>query len=123
MAVVLGLMMFGSSFLVPYIFNVSSEALDIAANFLRIMSLLFWIYMFNTQCFFILRAGGDTKNTMFMDSVYMWLVNLPLVGLLTYLTDLNIYLLYIAGQMTDLLKAVFSFHLLRKEKWVNNLTH
>ncbi len=123
LSILFGGMMFTSSYLVPVIFNVSNEAKEIASTFLRVMSLLFWLYMFNTQCFFTLRAGGDTRNTMFMDSFYMWLVNLPIVGFLTYFTGIDIYLLYIAGQCTDLIKAFLSFHLVRKEKWVNNLTH
>lgn len=123
LSLVFGSMMFTSSFAVPYIFNVSAEAQTIASNFLRVMSVLFWLYMFNTQCYFTLRAGGDTKSTMFMDSVYMWTINLPFVGLLAYYTNINIYLLYIAGQCTDFIKAILSFHLVRKEKWVRNLTH
>lgn len=118
-----GVTMFMSSYLVPIVFNVSDEAVTIAMTFLRVMSVLFWLYMFNTQCYFTLRAGGDTRSTMFMDSFYMFTVNLPIVGILAYFTNINIYLLYVAGQCTDFIKAILSFHLVRKEKWVKNLTH
>ena len=84
---------------------------------------LFWIYMLNAQCYFILRAGGDTKSTLFMDAGFMWLVNLPIVGFFTYFTDFNVIILYIIGQSTDFLKLALAYRLVRKEKWVHNLAH
>lgn len=124
LAVLFSCLMFTSSFLVVHLFNnVSNEAKMISSNLLRIMSVFFIIYVFNTACYFVLRAGGDTKSTMFMDSVYMWTVNLSLVGILTYTTNINIFVLYICGQCTDILKGLLSFYLVRKEKWVHNLTH
>lgn len=122
LSLVFAVAMFGSSFVIPQLYNVSEQARGVAESVTRIQACMFWIYMFTTMCYFILRAGGDTKNTLIMDSVYMWTVNLPLVGLFTYLTDWPIVGLYLVGQATDLLKMVISFRLVRKEKWVHNLT-
>lgn len=52
----------------------------------------------------------------------MWLVNLPLIGMLTYFTGLNIMQMYLIGQMTELVKLMLAYHLVRKEKWLVNLT-
>lgn len=123
LSILFGLLMFGSSFIVPNWYQVSELSKSVATNILRIMSVMFWIYMMNTQCYFTLRAGGDTKNTLLMDSVYMWCVNISLVSLVAYNTDLNIYALYIIGQLTDLIKMVIGYGLVRREKWVVNLTH
>jgi len=123
LAVVLGILMFGFSYIAPNFYNVSDYSRETATTFLRIMSFMFWIYMTNAQCFFILRAGGDTKSTLLMDSVFMWVVNLPAVGLVTYLTGWNVYALYLVGQSTDFLKLVVAYGLVRKEKWVKNLAH
>lgn len=116
------ILMFGSSFIVPHFYNVSNEARSISQNVLRIMSVMFWIYMGTAQCYFILRAGGDTKSTLLMDSGFMWFVNIPVVLAFAYLTKYPIYVLYIAGQSTDFLKLSFSYWLVKKEKWVKNLT-
>lgn len=51
----------------------------------------------------------------------MWLVNIPLLAILAYFTNLNIFWMYLIGQSTDLLKLCVSTHLVRKEKWVINL--
>ena len=79
--------------------------------------------MVTTENYFILRAGGDTKNTLIMDSCFMWLINIPLVGMFTYFTDINYLSLYLVGQCTDFVKMFFSYHLVSKEKWVRNLTN
>jgi len=123
LSVFFAILMFGSALIVPYFYNVSIEARHTASTFLKIMSVMFWIYMANAECYFILRAGGDTRSTLFMDSVYMWLVNIPVVAGFAYLTGFNVFVLYLAGQATDFLKLVLAFTLVRKEKWVNNLTN
>ena len=122
LALAFAVLMFGSSFIVPHFYSVSMETKELASTFLRIMSCLFWIYMANCQCYFLLRAGGETKKTLLMDSGFMWTINIPLVAAITYLTGFNIFVLYIVGQCTDLLKLSISYHLVRKETWLNNLT-
>ena len=121
-AMVFLVLMFGTSFFAPYLYNVSLEAQHLAASFLRVMSIFFVMYVFNSSIYFVLRAGGDTKSTLFMDSCFMWVCNIPVVAGLSYFTGLNVILLYVLGQMTDVLKAGLSYHMLRREKWVRNLT-
>ena len=122
LAGVILVLMFATSYVAPYFYNVSMEAKHLSANFLRIMALFFVLYMFNTSIYFILRAGGDTKSTLFMDSGFMWMLNIPLVILLAYHTNLHVLIVYAIGQSTDVLKACVSYYLLKKEKWVKNLT-
>ena len=122
LAVLFSFIMFGSSFVVPSWYQVSTQAKQIAAQMLRVMAVMFWTYTANTQCYFILRAGGDTRSTLFVDSGFMWLINLPLIGMLTYFTGLNIMQMYLIGQMTELAKLTLAYHLVRKEKWLVNLT-
>ena len=122
LAVLFSFVMFGTSFVVPSWYQVSAQAKQIAAQMLRVMAVMFWTYTANTQCYFILRAGGDTRSTLFVDSGFMWLVNLPLIGMLTYFTGLNIMQMYLIGQMTELAKLTLAYHLVRKEKWLVNLT-
>jgi Na+-driven multidrug efflux pump len=119
---VLAIVMFGSSFFVPYLYRVSEESRWIAMTQLRIMSVMFWIYMGTAECYFILRAGGDTRSTLFMDSGFMWAVNIPVVALVTYLTKWPVFSLYLVGQSTDFFKLILAYTLVRREKWVKNLT-
>ena len=123
LAIIFASMMFISSFIVPILYrNVSLEALSIAKAFLRTMSFFFIIYTFNTQIFFTLRSGGETKAALLMDSLYMWAFVIPLVYILSYHTNINVILVYIIAQSTDFLKMFIAYKIFRKEKWLNNLT-
>ena len=122
-SVVFLILMFMSAELIPYLYNVSIEAKDLSKDFLRVMAMCFVLYMYNTESFFILRAGGDTKSTLLFDSCFMWFFNIPLVAALSYLTDINVLIVYFLGQFTDLPKAFIATYFIKKEKWVRNLTH
>lgn len=122
LAGIFGIFLFCSQFIVVFVFSsMSKEAIDIAKHFLRVMGFCYWLYMFNCQCYFTLRAGGDTKSTMFMDSGFSWLIKIPVVFFLAYKTSVSIYIVYTCGQLTELIKLFISFGLVRKEKWVKNL--
>lgn len=115
--------LFMASFIIPHLYgNASMGARNVAVSMIRVQALMFWIYMFTAECYFILRSGGDNKSTLMMDSGFMWLLNIPVVFMATYFTNWNYLMIYLAGQSTDLIKLFFSYHLLRKEKWINNLT-
>ena len=122
MSLFFSILMFTSSYFIPNLYNVSPYAHFVARSVTQVQSLMFWIYMFTTMCYFIVRAGGDTKSTFFMDAGYMWTINLPIVATFAYFTDVSIIYLYMAGQLTDVVKMLLSYRLVRKEKWVNNLT-
>lgn len=122
LAFVFGFGIFACSFVIPNLYDLTPQTHELATNLIRVIAVMFWIYMMNAECYFILRAGGDTFSTMIMDSCFMWLINIPVVALVAYFTNFNIYLVYIVGQLTDLLKMTLAVTLVRKEKWVHNLT-
>lgn len=122
LSLIFAVLMFVSSYVIVSFYEISERSMSVAETFLRVQSVMFWIYMANTECYFVLRAGGDTKSTLFMDSVFMWCINLPLVGLFAYLTRIDIIALYIIGQCTDLIKLGVAYWLVSKEKWVKNIT-
>ena len=116
-------LMYASTFAVPYLYSqISTYAKQVTVRFLTVESLMFWLYMATCQCYFILRSGGDMKHTLIMDSCFMWAVNIPVVFILTYYTKLPYLTVYICGQLTDVIKLFFAYHLVSKEKWVVNLT-
>lgn len=122
LAIVFGVLLFVSGIIVPHFYQVSQDAKNIASNFLKIKGCFFWIYMFAAQCYFIMRAGGDTKSTLIMDSCFMWTVTIPVVYLVTYLTSFNVIVIFLVSQFTDIIKMLVANYFLKKEKWIKNLT-
>ncbi|WP_331836349.1 hypothetical protein [Erysipelothrix piscisicarius] len=76
--------------------------------------------MINTTCYFILRAGGDTRSTL-LGLRSTCVCEFVAVGIATYTTDLSILWLYIVGQSTDILKMMLALRFVNKEKWIVNL--
>ena len=110
--------------IVPMLYgSASSEVLNIAKSMIIIQAVTFPIYTLNIQSFNVLRAGGDAKSTLILDSGFMWAFTIPMLALFAYFTDINIYLLFALGRGSELVKLVLSYILLRKEKWVVNLTN
>ena len=123
LAILLGMVLIIISGFVPLIYkDISSEAQMISVQLLRVIGSLFWVFMYNVQILFMLRAGGDSLSAFIMDSGFMWLVNIPIVGFFTYFTNIPIVLLYIIGQATDLIKLTVSTIVYRRENWVKNVT-
>ena len=123
LAIIFGIGLIGASFVTPHLYNISEEVFKLATNFIRVQAVFFWIYMYNAQIFFVLRSGGDTRSTLLMDAGTMWLICIPVVGLVAYFTNLSPIMIYIIGQLTDIIKMAIARHYFKKEKWLVNLAH
>ena len=115
-------LMFLSSFIFPQFYNVSEEVRGMAIYFIRVYSFFYLIYTSNAAAYFVLRAGGDSKNTLKMDAGWFWFVNIPIVAAAAYFTDWNVTVLFFIGQMTDFFKSFIAMPMLVKETWLRNLT-
>ena len=112
-----------SVFLIPIVFfNLSDEA---RANCLGLVLVILaylplWSFL-NTQ-FAISRAGGDTALGMYTDLSVNSLLFIPGAFILSYMTTLAPVPMFAILKLTDIVKIFICRHLLRKERWVKNLT-
>jgi putative MATE family efflux protein len=120
-AFVTGMMLFILSFFILDLYDITETTKRIAANNIRINAIFIPVYSFNVSMYFTLRAGGDTRSTMMMDSGYMWVVQVPLIFVLVRVTNLNVIMLFLIVQMLELPKSVFALSRYKKENWVRNL--
>lgn len=121
-SIVFGMFMYLSSYFAIDFYNVSLAAKQIAKYRLRIDGLFYIVMMCTAQIYFILRAGGDTVSTLIVDSVYSWFIVIPLMAYLAYFTDVSVVWLFLISQVCNVFKLLISFYLLRREKWLVNLT-
>ena len=120
-AFVTGMMLFILSFFILDLYDITETTKRIAANNIRINAIFIPVYSFNVSMYFTLRAGGDTRSTMMMDSGYMWVVQVPLIFILARVTNLNVIMLFLIVQLLELPKSVFALSRYKKENWVRNL--
>lgn len=123
LSLVLGIGMWSMSFVIPNFYQVSKTSYDLSVDMMRLVGSLFWVYFINTQCYFIMRAGGDMKSTLIMDGLFQWSVTIPVVAAVSYLTGLPVFIIYIIGQLCDVVKMMVSLYFFFKKRWVKNLTN
>lgn len=113
------LTLFSSVF--PLIYNTTDEVRYLATWFIRIQALLMPLQAFLHATYFTLRSGGKTIITFLFDSVYVWVVIIPLAFCLTRLTDLNILVIFFICQFIDIIKCIIGFILVKKGVWMQNI--
>ncbi len=116
-------LMSACTFLVPVFFpNNSVEITTLSQYIMFVLAVSFPIIMATTSCFFTLRAGGDTRSVLIMDSGFSWLFFIPIAFLIRSVFGLPMIVSYATVQSLELVKFGVSYMLLRKEKWAINLT-
>jgi len=114
---------FITSALVPLVFhNLSADARAncLGLVFVILTYLPLWCYL-NVQ-FAVSRAGGDTAMGMYTDISVNTILFAPGSVLLSLFTNLAPVPMFAILKLTDVVKVFIARHLLRKEKWVRNLT-
>ena len=111
----------GVGFLVPSIYN-TSEAIKERAIILIIICAIFRVpNSFNCCAYYTLRAGGKIVLTMLFDSLFIWLVRVPVAFILAYGTALPIIWLYVIVEGLEASKAIVGYVLVDKGIWLNQI--
>ena len=108
--------------LFPSLYNTTPEVRTMAAQMLRVMGLCLPLVSFTHSCYFTLRCGGKTMITMLFDSVFVWVVCIPVAWSLSRLTDLPMLPLYCLCQTPELVKCLLGFLMVRSGTWAQDLT-
>lgn len=121
-AVVCGGVLVACSSLFPRLYNTTEQVRALAAQMLIVMAVWLPVITFTHACYFTLRCGGKTMITLAFDSLFTWLVNIPLAWTLSRYTALPMLPLYAVCQSPELLKSVVGFAMVKSGKWLQNLT-
>lgn len=105
---------------IPQFYNTTPDIRHLATQFMMVVGLFFPMYAFNMQCYFTLRAGGVTFATFLFDSVFLWVVMIPLGFVLTHFTVTTILAIYFFVQLSELIKSAIGYALIKKGIWVRN---
>jgi putative MATE family efflux protein len=104
------------------LYNVSPEVIQNASRVLIVVSCFMWIRINNmTIVVGILRAGGDTKFSLFLDGIIIWIVGVPLAALGAFVFHLPVYFVYLCAMSEEVTKWILGLYRYRSRKWINNL--
>jgi MATE family, multidrug efflux pump len=105
------------------LFKVSPEVIQDASRIINVVSLFLWIRVNNmTTVVGILRAGGDTRFSLFLDGIIIWIVGVPMAYLGAFRFHLPVYLVYLCAMSEEATKWILGIHRYFSRKWINNLT-
>lgn len=121
-SVIFAFLLYLCSYTVPFIYTGSEVSIQTAIEMIRRMALLFPLATSHLILYFIFRVGGDSKSILLMDSLFMWVVPIPTLLVLTRFTNLSILQIYMLVECLYILKILLSLYLLKKERWLKNLT-
>ena len=107
--------------LFPKVYDTSDYVRNLGSRFIAITAMFFPVQGFLNALYFTLRSGGKTFITFLFDSVYSWVVAVPMSFLLCEFTDVSIYWILVAVQAADIIKVIIGYILIKRGVWINNL--
>lgn len=109
---------------IPVLLKIFSVSDNLAPDIIKIfviMGLLMSLKSFNTLLIIgILRSGGDTKYSLYLELGCMWLVSLPLTFIFA-IKGAPIYVLVLLTYSEEIVKFIFGVPRAMSKKWVANI--
>jgi putative MATE family efflux protein len=104
--------------------GVSSETMQLAQTIFYVIGGLAWLKVINMiLAMGILRAGGDNRFCMLVDTVCMWLISIPLVWLAAFYWQLSFVWVVLIMYSEEICKVSMFAIRVKNKRWMRNLTN
>lgn len=123
LCLIIGIILLICANYIPYLYNTSRQVRQLSTSLLCIAAGMMPIISLYYSSYFTLRAGGKTLLTFLFDSVYTFMISFMTALLLTRLTNLHIFYVYLIVQCCDIPKAVLGIILVKKGIWMKNIVN
>jgi putative MATE family efflux protein len=122
-AVLIGLAILGGSNLILSLYKVAPIVAEYGRRLLTIFGLTLWVRVSNLMIIVgILRAGGDTRFAVLLDTLSVWGVGVPAAFLGGFVLHLPVYGVYLLVLVEEAVKLAIGLARFFSRKWVHNLT-
>ena len=118
-AVALVMVLIGRVF--PNIYATEESIKDLARVFITISALVMPLCAYCHCSYFTLRSGGKTVVTFLFDSVYTWVIVIPVATVLSKYTAFPIAVVFLLVQSLEFIKAIIGFFMVRSGVWLQNI--
>jgi putative MATE family efflux protein len=121
-AVLVGLIILAGSDFILSFYKISASSLADAHNILRIIGLAMWVRVSNMIMIVgVLRAGGDTRFSMFLDAGTVWLVGVPIALIGGLVLRQPVYVVYLMIMSEEAVKYGIAMWRVLSRRWIHNL--
>lgn len=107
----------------PRIYNTSDEVKNLATGLIRCAAVLMPVNGFLHSTYFTIRSGGKTLITFLFDSVFLWVVSVPLAFVLVHYTVFGIVLIFLLVESTNAIKCFIGWLIMRSGVWMQNIVN
>jgi len=105
------------------LYKVSPEVIENAGYIINVVTVFLWVRVNNmTTVVGILRAGGDTRFSLFLDGMIIWIVGVPMAYLGAFVLHLPVYFVYLFAMSEEAAKWVLGIRRYFSRKWINDMT-
>lgn len=105
----------------PNIYATEESIKELARTFIVIAALVMPLNAFCHCTYFTLRSGGKTVVTFLFDSVYTWVLVIPVATILAKYTTLPIAWVFFLVQSLEFVKATIGFFMVKSGVWLQNI--
>lgn len=105
----------------PEIYETEESIKILARSFILITAAIMPICAYCHCSYFTLRSGGKTVITFLFDSVYTWIIVIPIATILAKYTALDIVYVFFFVQSLEFVKAIIGFFMVRSGIWLQNI--
>lgn len=123
LCVAMGLIMGVASPFFPLIYETQAEIKTLATQLIIVASCAMPVQAVCNACYFTIRAGGKTFVTFLFDSVFVWVVSVPVAYCLSRFTSMGIVLIYIVICALDIIKSIIGIVMVNSGVWCNNMNN
>jgi len=104
-------------------YKVAPPVIIDARNILTVLSLGMWIRATNHVLIIgMLRSGGDTRFSLFLDGFVIWLVGVPITAAGAFILGWPIHLVYALTFSEEITKTILGLWRFFSKKWIHDLT-
>ncbi len=111
----------GLSGVFPLLYNTTESVRELSSFVMRSFALTMPAAALATSTYYTIRSGGRVFITMLFDSVYAWVIVMPVVFCLSYFTSLPFYYLLPITLIVENLKLIPGLVLVHKGIWVRQI--
>lgn len=105
----------------PNLYATEESIKELARAFITISAAIMPVCAFCHCSYFTLRSGGKTVITFLFDSVYTWLIVIPVATFLAKYTKLPIVSVFLLVQSLEFVKAIIGFFMVKSGIWLQNI--
>lgn len=120
--IVIGILIVAFSPLIISFFEVSDIVRENVQKILMIFAIFMGFKVFNTTLIVgILRGGGDTTVSLFIEAGSVWIIGVPMAIIGGYILHLPVYWVVVLVSLEEFVKAMVGIPRVISKKWIKNV--